>query len=268
MPQRSMKDWNREEWLKYARANLRRREYIKRMKEANFTEWNERDLANLLCIETTGHPLDVIPESTTLDKPEPEPEPIPELPPLPELPKEAAQVSSDDTEVERLYKEYLDRFEMPEPNDRFMVRQLCRLQVALERATTNYMSLLGVDGVAQNQLKYASDPIQTLTEKVISLQKALGIDKLGRGVEEDSGDRLLDYSTQARHILHRQGIPLICVNCARGEDKIINQFGFIVWHFQFDAEWQFEFTCPRCGQKMTYNKGNVTDLKKLAGWNK
>lgn len=265
-----MMDWSREEFLSYARANLKKREFRQRMKQANYGDkWDENDLANLLCLDVTGHGLE--PASPELDKaPEPEPikEEIPYLPrPFPKRIPDISPNGEDDEEVERLFEEYVQRYDMPEPNDKFMIRQLCRFQVAMDKANRNYMKLLDTRE-SQTQLKAAADQLDKLTLRVSTLQRDLGIDKAGRGAEADSGEKLMEYARQARHILHREGFPLLCVNCIRGEDKVFNLFGFCIWHFASDADWEFTFTCPRCHQKMTYNNANISDLKRLAGWDR
>jgi len=276
-----MKGWTREQFLDYARANMKKREFRQRMRQANYTRWDENDLANLLCLEATGHQLDISSpisekeehaKSPDLDLLELEP-----LTPLPPLPKEEVIPAGDipgvigaldDQAVELLYKEYVSRYDMPEPNDRFMVLQLCRFQVALDKANRNYLRLLDNEGISQNQLKAAADQLERITMRVISMQKELGIDKVSRGAEADSGEKLQEYARQAKHALHRQGFPIICVNCARGVDKIKSQYGFVVWHFLFDSDWTFKFACPRCKQEMVYTKENVLDLKRLMSWDK
>jgi len=258
---------SREHWLNLAGKNAGSKSYKQQMDELAAQgiypkEWTDEHLADFICFEETGEHL----FSTSLDKPPETPKVEPRKQPAP-IPVEGI----DDSEVEKRMAEYLEKFEEPMPQDTLLLKQLCRYELSLDKLNKRYSDMLTAKpGTYKTaELRAMSMQLASLTTSCMDIQKTLGIDKISRGTEQDAGVKLMDYAREARRQLQREGVPIICPQCARGEDARIFQFGFIVWHFVHDEKvdtWSFGFTCPVCHTNVVVDDKTVDMFRSLAGW--
>lgn len=249
------------QYLEFASLNLHTKRLKAEMDSLFPGGWTVEDLAEHLCLKKTGKHLN------ELDSPV-EPKPVEVTPHIEESPPEANQGIPGVTpkDIEERYREYLTYFKPDAPNDEHDLRIMVEEELTLRHLHARRLRMLETNARAAD-LKSIFEAITKVSEDYGRIQKRLGIDRLSRGSGKDAGDKLQDYITNAREVLHRQGIPILCTNCYRSDAKIVNLLGFLVWHFQDeDIEFRFEFTCPRCKTKMAYTKENLKDLKAIAGW--
>jgi hypothetical protein len=247
-----------EQFIEFAQLNRNTKRIKKEMDEAwallgmPAGAWEVEDLADHLCFKSTGKHL----RELTPDTPEPTPEANPPIPEV--IPENMSQ------DVQARYQRYVSQFIPETPNDEAGLWQLCQNEVSLERLNERKNHLIETRAKA-GDVKAIIESIRSLSAENRAIQVTLGIDRPSRSTGQDAGDKLMEYVKKAKSVLHRQSVPIFCVNCMRSESRTLNLYGFFVWHLQ-EEEFRLEFTCPRCGTVLTYTRANIADLKGLAGW--
>jgi hypothetical protein len=158
---------------------------------------------------------------------------------------------------------YMQHFNPETPNDELMLWELCRNEAELVIAHKQKLDAMTAGNDAK--VKRLNDITTKLSNECRFLQKILGIDRETRTIGQEAGDHLLEIVDQAKSLIHRVGVPLVCMSCARSEAGIVNQYGFVVWHMA-ELDWKFEFECPRCHTKIELNNTSVPEIKRFAGW--
>lgn len=153
------------------------------------------------------------------------------------------------TGVEERLEHYLQYYEEPAPNDLILLRQMARIEVALDDIAEKQMQALE-DGNRAGAKGY-SDMFKSLTGEHRSIQKELGIDRVRR----EHGKAKADLATYVQEIIQRTSefmeehtIPIRCPHCKNAPGKTEIDMGFILFHFRQDTSWGFECKCPLCGE--------------------
>lgn len=257
-----------EDFREFARINKRRADYKRELDRLYPRGWNIENLADYLCQKHKGMTLSQLEAQERGEEPPPAPPDFGSEPLPMETEAKFKIPEVDSASVQARFDKYLQHYEADKPNDRHLLLQLCRYELALEKFTEQYTTILSNPDANPREVTALTNAISKLNKEYLDTQKALGIGKTDRMEQQDAGVKLIDYIRQAKKMLVRQSFPISCPYCCKGEDRIMEQYGILIWHLMFDEDvaWSFQFTCPRCKTVVVVNQDNVQDVKMMFGW--
>jgi hypothetical protein len=148
--------------------------------------------------------------------------------------KEASEVRLKDEE--KRYRAYTESFENITPNDEHNFRMLVAIEIRMEAIEEDLKR--PKEG---QRIKDLSDSFKALSTEHRQLEVALGIGRATRGDQINIATELENFKQAAAELIKKSGTTIRCSNC-----KSQFNFGFIVFHFQNDVPWKFDFECPKC----------------------
>jgi len=148
--------------------------------------------------------------------------------------------------VQAKVKEYLDTFIDPTPNDKASVQMLALLEVQMDRIQSQLM----LPDISPEERKNMMDTMKTISAEHRQREHLLGIDKRTRDEDQGGSDmveKITDIIDQAAAYYEKKIIELN--HCGI-------KLGHLLAHFE---DWEFTFTCPRCGEKVTYTPADMKE---------
>ena len=167
------------------------------------------------------------------------------------------------TTIESRMKRYRTQYIVETANDEASLRQLCVLEMnmeRLERIQDGLMeSLEKNEEVSEARINSIVSALQKISLEYRQYQNLMGIDKATREkreAERGGVEYLKNLMRQSRDLLEEHAIKISCAPCA--EKGTILQMGFILCHF---GGWVWQGYCPKGGEGLKLEDTGKRKLK-------
>lgn len=143
------------------------------------------------------------------------------------------------------YEKVYDLGSLNDANDKANLYTILRNQIIVEQLQDAINDLVEQDTVNNiTEIKKLSDAVKDMVDRIVSLEKTLGIDRKTRRKDDETsvGDYLVHIKTAAREFMEQRIIKVYCPQCK----VMVGRIAPVHDH----TSYRCSFTCSQCKQEV------------------